>query len=107
MLAEDEVTKRSLPRRPKHTGSVALDYDVSERARIGAEAVYVGSQRDSNFSTNFIKSHTTANVTGSFDIDDQHTIYADLNNIFDKDYQEVVNFQAPGFTAYVGLRAKY
>lgn len=107
MLSEDETTHRSLARRPKHTINLAADLDVSERARIGGEMLYVSDMWDRDSGTLRVRPHTTVNLTGNFDINENYQLYANLENIFDKDYEEIVNFQAPGFTAFVGVRAEY
>lgn len=107
LLSENESTKRSLARRPRHTASIAANYDVSERARIGTEALYVSSQWDRDSGALRVRPHTTFNANGSFDINDNYQIYANLENLFDKDYQEIVGYQAPGFTAFVGVRMEY
>lgn len=105
--SEDESTHRSLPRRPKHVARAALDVDVTERARVGSELLYTSSQWDRATGLLRVHPHTTVNLNGSFDINDNIEIYSDLENIFNKDYQEIVGFQAPGFEAYVGVRARY
>lgn len=105
--AENGTNDRWLPRRPRHSASLAADYDISDAARIGAEWKYTGPSRDSNFNNTITKSYATVDVTGSYDFAPNFGLYGRLENLFDRDYQEVANYQTPGFSAYVGLRARY
>jgi vitamin B12 transporter len=107
LLSENEATKRSLARRPKHTATVGADLDVSDRARIGGELLFVSSQKDRDSGTLRVRPHTTVNLNGGFDINEHYEIYTNLENIFDKDYEEIAGYRAPGFTAFVGIRGEY
>lgn len=107
LQSEDESTKRSLARRPNHTAGLAVDVDVSDRARVGAEALFVSDQWDRDSGILRVRPHTTFNLSGSFDINDHYQLYTSLENITDKDYEEIVGFRAPGFTAFAGIRAEY
>lgn len=107
MNTEDESTSRTLPRRPTHSAGVALDMDVMEDAKLGIEALHVSDMWDRPTGPLRVRSHTTYNATGSVELNKHYTVYVNLENLTDHDYEEIVGLQAPGFMAFVGLRASY
>jgi vitamin B12 transporter len=111
LLAKDETTTFNLLRRPKHSFLVGTDYTVLGKASIGGDVRYVSQMGDvmnvSPFGTMYIKPFTTVDLRGSYDIDQNLTMYSRIENILDKRYQETNDYTAPGAAVYVGLRARY
>lgn len=105
--SEDERTNRILPRRPKNTITTGLDYTMLGAFNVGGDLRYVSRQLDSNFSTAYTKAYTTLDLRGSYDITPQVAAYARLENLLNRDYQEVRRYNAPGRSIYVGVRGSY
>lgn len=100
-------------RRPRHTGSLNTAYVFhDDRARIFAEAVFNGSMVDNVFAT-FVPprvtlgGYTVVNVGGSYKMNETVEIFGRIDNLFDRDYQEVYGFNTPGLTAFAGLKATF
>jgi vitamin B12 transporter len=83
-----------------------------DRARIFAEAVFNGSMVDNVFAT-FVPprvtlgGYTVVNVGGSYKMNETVEIFGRIDNLFDRDYQEVYGFNTPGLTAFAGLKATF
>lgn len=107
MLSEDESNNRALQRRPRHSMTLSADYDVSEKGRIGASWRFVSRQWDTTSGTREVKPYGTVDLTGSYDINPNFTLYSRLENLFDRDYGEVARYNAAGMSAYVGVKANY
>jgi vitamin B12 transporter len=107
LLTEDETTGRTLPRRPKHHFVTGFDYTVLGKGNIGMDVRYVSRQWDSATTSNRVKPFTTVDLRASYDVTPQVALYTRLENLFDKEYQEIRNFNAPGFSAYVGVKVHY
>ena len=103
--AQDDTTGLSLLRRPRNVLTFATFVDVTEKARFTALGRYVSKQQDSG--SRVIKSFFTADVQGEYDLTDQVTWYGRIENLLDRDYVEVSNYNTPGFSLYSGLRFKY
>jgi vitamin B12 transporter len=107
MVAEDEVKSRMLGRRPKHSVLGGVEYQKQGEWSAGADMRYISRQNDSNTNGNIIRPFTTVDVRGSYEISPTVSAYARIENIFDKDYQEIFRYNAPGRAAYAGLKFNY
>ena len=100
-------------RRPRHSGSLGAAYVFyDDRARVFAEAVFNGRMDDAVFATLLpprvtLPGYTVVNVGGSFKLNDTAEIFGRIDNLFDRDYQEVYGFNTPGLTAFAGLKATF
>ena len=51
-----------------------------------------------------LNSFTLLGVSASWQLFDRVSVFARAENLLDDDYQEVFGFQAPGASAYLGIR---
>ncbi len=97
-------------RRPRHIGSLGLDYrflDGKAFANLGVDVH--GSQRDtdfSSFSTVTLPAYTLVRLAGSYDIGGGVTLTARIENALNQHYEEVVGYRTQGFGAFAGLKAQ-
>ena len=104
----------ALLRRPSHSGSVMVSYGRPSGLSVGTVVTYVGKRPDLDFAQfpsprvtlpDYTKVDLSAEVPlpqlgpGGF------ALTARLDNVFDKRYEEVLNFAAPGRTVLIGGRA--
>ena len=100
-------------RRPRHSGSIDAAYVFyDDRARVFAEAVFNGKMQDVVFATFLpprvaLAGYTLVNVGGSFKVNDTVEVFGRIDNLFDRDYEEVYGFNTPGITAFAGLKATF
>lgn len=107
LRSEQETTGRQLQRRPRHTATLTADYDISSAARVGGQWRYVSSQLDNASGSRTIQPYSLFDLTGSYDFHQNYTVYARLENVLNKDYEEAARFNAPGRAVYVGIRGRY
>jgi vitamin B12 transporter len=103
-----------LVRRPSHSGNVVLSYAPVRGALLSGAANYVGKRPDFDFrqfpspratlpgytKIDFAAAYPLAGIgLGSLEVN------ARLENAFNKRYEEVLNFPAPGRVVLLGLRA--
>ncbi|MFT6212579.1 MAG: vitamin B12 transporter [Alphaproteobacteria bacterium] len=105
---EDNTTKLSLLRRPKHLFNVGTDFQIKD-VSVTLLGKYTGKQRDNNaaFQQVYNDDFFTADAQASYDLTDKVALYGRVENIFDADYQENLTFNAPGVSAYGGIRLRY
>jgi vitamin B12 transporter len=110
---------RHLLRRPRHAFSFDLDYSTP-RYGIHLNSLLVGSRDDSRFTFaepfNFASARVgnggffVVNVAGYYTLRENWgylkkvQLQARINNLFDRDYQEVYGFSSPGFSLLGGVR---
>ena len=92
-------------RRPKHTGNLGLAYQITEKLSSDVNVSYVGKRLDSGDFK--MPSYTLANLGVNYKVADSLTIYANLNNVFNKKYENIVGYGQDGRNVYVGLKGSF
>ncbi|WP_111684335.1 TonB-dependent receptor [Winogradskyella tangerina] len=102
---------------PDITGSVFMDVQISEKWFAGASANYVGERKDLQEVTGtliFVEpvsitldSFFDANAHLGYKINDQLSVFAKVNNMFDQDYQRYANFPVQGIQALAGATYQF
>ena len=98
-------------RRPRHTASLNLSWQVMDNLHINTNAQYNGSQTDVFFppwpnpsETVTLADYTLLNVNANYSASEKLDIYLRLDNLLDDDYEEVFGYQTLGFGTSFGLR---
>ena len=104
----------ALIRRPTHSGAVTVSYGRAGALNIGTAISYVGKRPDVDFSQ-FPSPRVTLPAYTRFDLSAElpvtHrgpaglTLTGRIENLFDKRYEDVLNFEAPGRAILLGARA--
>jgi len=94
-------------RRPRHTGSLNLSWQVKDTLHINTNAQYNGSQIDVVYPENIkLADYTLINLSANYRATQNLDIYIRFDNLFDESYEEVFSYQTLGFSANVGIRYK-
>lgn len=103
-----------LVRRPKHTANLGLAYRITEQLGANANISYTGKRIDSYYDENTwtssrvkMPSYTLLNVGVDYQPAENITLYAHLNNLFDKKYEHTVGYGQDGRNVYVGLKGSF
>ena len=107
LTARDEIADTGLLRRPKNKASVTGDWKPLPRLRLAASLVYVGAwlDYDRSGSTQLMASpFATVNLSGEYDLGRGLTLFARIDNLLDRHYEDPVGFDKPGIGAYGGIR---
>jgi vitamin B12 transporter len=95
-------------RRPRHSGSMALDGRFRELS-YGASLAYVGARIDTNFDV-FpaervrLKPYWLGGVRAAYAVRPAFELFARASNLFDVGYQDVFGYCTEGRAIYAGLR---
>ena len=94
-------------RRPRHTGSLNLSWQVKDTLHINTNAQFNGSQIDVVYPENVkLADYTLINLSANYKATQNLDIYIRFDNLFDENYEEVFSYQTLGFSANVGIRYK-
>ena len=102
-----------LARRPKHLANAGLAYQITEKLGADVNLSYTGKRMDTYYSPTYsthkvkLPSYTLANLGVNYKVADSLTIYANLNNVFNKKYENVLGYGQDGRHVYVGLRGSF
>jgi vitamin B12 transporter len=95
-------------RRPKNSGSIALD-GVGGRFTYGASVAYVGARTDTNFDvfpaeTVRLKAYWLAGARIAYALRPNLQLFARATNLFDARYEDVFGYRTEGRAIYAGIR---
>ena len=103
-------------RRPRNIANINSNYKfLNNRANVNLNAGFTGKQIDNSFlpvspftqTSVTLGSYTLINLAGSYKVSDHLSLYVRVDNLFDKDYQDVFSFQTPGISGTVGLKMSF
>lgn len=107
-LARDDIARQELLRRPRHKASFTARWQATERLGLSATAIYIGPWVDGNrdFSIPRLRAsgYATVDIAADYKADDSTAIFARVDNLFDRRYENPVGFRRPGLGVYAGLR---
>ena len=109
----EDANGTELIRRAKHLASANFAYEFLDgRVRLDLGVDYNGKQKDWQFSDFFstrtnvtLDDFVLVNVAASYELLDGVEVFGRIENLLDKDYQEVLGYSSPGIGAFVGVRA--
>jgi vitamin B12 transporter len=106
--ATDDILHQELLRRPRHKASLDNTWQATSQLSFEADLLFVSSWVDGNrdFSIPRLNanSYTTVDFAGNFDLTDHVSIFARINNLFDRHYQNPDGFLQPSLGAFAGAK---
>lgn len=98
--AADEL----LIRVPKHSGNVA--FSIYPEGRLSSTLLlrYNGEEQDPS---GVVDAWTRVDLSGRFALTESVELYARIENLLDKQYQQVIGYGTPGLSGFVGAQLKF
>lgn len=102
-------------RRPKNQAALDTSWrSLADKLRLTLGATFNGEQYDTDYRQyglpNYVAlktrmpSYTLVRLEGGYKVLPQLEVFARVENLLDRDYEEVLGYQTAGTTAYVGVR---
>ena len=104
-LTRDLMTGSRLPRWPVDQASLSLYYQPVDSLNMILDYRFVGSNGRS--ATQLVGSFNVVNLAVNYDVSDQFEAYVRVDNLFDEEYEEVLNYGTPGRSVFGGIRANF
>ena len=104
---------QQLLRRPKNKASLTANWQATDRLSFSSTLLYVGSWWDLSRQTvppdgfnAYIKApgFTTVNLAANYALRDDVTLFARIDNLFNKQYEDPAGFLRPGLGIFGGVR---
>jgi vitamin B12 transporter len=106
--AVDAATGLQLLRRPKDKWSVTGTWLPLDQLTLSATVLHVSNwidvTRDGSASGIVAPGYTLVNLRGDYAVNDQVKLFARVDNLFDRRYQNPTGFLAPGLGIFGGIR---
>jgi vitamin B12 transporter len=78
-----------------------------DKLHLSGTLLYVGAWSDINpltYATQRASGYATVNVAASYDINAQTSVFARVDNLFNRQYEDPLGYRHPGLGAYAGVR---
>ncbi|MDD5465126.1 MAG: TonB-dependent receptor [Candidatus Omnitrophica bacterium] len=102
---QDKETGLELLRRPKRQFNFDLNWGFLPNANLNLGLNHVGSRKDYVYITD--KSYTIVRLASSYNVTKNFQIFGRIENLFDKEYQEVNGYATLGRSFYGGIKGKF
>ncbi len=99
----DSDTGRQLARRARHYGAASVGQQLGPwewRAEVAAS----DRRFDNNANTRKMAGYAVTNLYGAYRFSGDWSVFARVNNVFDRDYELAADFATPGLNAFLGVR---
>lgn len=103
---KDDTTGLQLARRAKQHANVAAEYTMA-KAKMGVEATFSDKRFDDAANKKVLGGYSLLNLYASCDIAPNWSVVGRWNNVLNKDYQLVRNYNTMGSNLFVGLNYGY
>ncbi|SPL70204.1 TonB-dependent receptor domain-containing protein [Acinetobacter stercoris] len=103
-------TGKALINTPKLTATSSLDYKITDPWSVNILAEYVGKQYTTNATQSSVlqKPHTIVGLATNYVVNDNVTVRAGINNLFDKQMaKSSSDYYLEGQSAFVGMTLKF
>jgi vitamin B12 transporter len=108
--AEDDVLEQPLLRRPKHRGSFVATWQATRAWQWNLDVLAVGNwvdvSRDGLTSDLNAPGYTTVNLATSYDLTPRVALFARVDNLLDRHYENPLGFLQPSIGVYAGLKVR-
>ena len=110
---EDKSTGEDLLRRARNKAGLDVLYNcLGGKADLGVNVTYIGTREDMDFTTwpatrVDLGSYSLVNLTGAYRLTDNCELFARVENLFDKGYEPVSGYGAPGRGVFAGVRVRF
>ena len=106
--------KLELLRRPKQMANAGVAYQITEKLGADVNLSYVGKRIDSYYDENTwtssrvkLPSYTLVGLGANYQLNKHVNLYANLNNLFNKKYENIIGYGQDGRNVYVGVKGSF
>ncbi len=110
--ANDDTTNLRLVRRARHRASLDLQGEPTERVLVGVGGTYVSGVEDNDFSVfpavrKSLDEIILLRAYCRYRVSDHVSIHGRVENLLDRDYEEVANFPGRGLGMFGGVQVRW
>ncbi|MDX1432595.1 MAG: TonB-dependent receptor [Gammaproteobacteria bacterium] len=107
LYSEDESDGSELPRRPKNSGSLVADLQMTSRASMQASMILVGKRYNLSGEREPLDAYARFDLAARYAVWRSVELIARIENLFNTDYEEVADLATPGRSFFAGVRAEF
>ena len=100
-----DANGKKISRIPRHSGDVHFTFKVSEQLSGNLLVRYNGDELNMDMTT--LDQWYRLDFNGIYKVDENSELYFRVENLLNKDYQQILGYGTPGFSMLSGFRLKY
>jgi vitamin B12 transporter len=104
LYSRDLDTGQPLPRRPEHTAAFDVTLILSSRADVTLSGILIGERFNSASATTPLPAYGRLDLSARYFLTPETEIFGRIENLTNADYEDPDGYNAPGLSAYVGLK---
>ncbi len=93
--------------RPKNKVSFDANYSFLKKANINLGLIYVGTRYSDTANTQKLKDYMLVNLAASYNVTKNLQLFGRVDNLFDRQYEEVAGYGTPGIGGYGGVKVSF
>lgn len=102
----------ALVRRPKHLANVGVNYQINDAFKVHSDVQYTGKRTNKFWGTFPAKTvdmpaYTLVNLGANYQMNKNMEVYLNVNNVFDKQYENILGYGQAGRTFYLGFKGSW
>ncbi|MBI3594198.1 MAG: TonB-dependent receptor [Nitrospirae bacterium] len=105
LVAVNKDTDAFLTLRPRNKVTSSIEYIMANFTAVG-EYLYVSGRNDSSLNRD-LSAYSLVNLRGSYLLAKNLSLFARIDNLFNKSYEEIAAFGTPGISVYGGVKASF
>lgn len=102
--AENQLTGKDLPRRPRHSVNVSVDYDWSFGLKTGFTVTNIGPSFDNASNSRRLQGYVLVDLRAAYSVTKNVELFARIENLFDEQYETAYRYGTARRAAYAGVR---
>lgn len=102
--SENKATESMLPRRARHQGGFGILSQPIEKLRVNAFATYLANRKDSNGSS--MDDYIVFSGTVMYEVIDGIEPFIRVQNLFNRDYEEIPGYGTLGASVFAGIQVR-
>ena len=106
-MTRDLMTGNRLARWPVDQVSFSLYYQPVDFLNMILDFRFAGSQFDDPNNSKHVASFNVVNLAANYEISDHFQAYVRVDNLFDEEYEEVLNYGTLGRSVFGGIRVNF
>jgi len=104
--SEDKSTGKQLPRRPKHKGSILFDIKPIKNLSVVPSYTFAYKRTDDAKGTP-ADNYGKVDISTTYDVTKNFQFFGRIENLFDREYEEVRSYTSPGRSFFAGVKASF
>jgi len=104
---KNQDTGATLARRPKHKANARLSIHPLMDLHLILDLRYVGKRFENTANTIRLSPYTLINLAGTYHLTPKWEVFGRVENVLDREYEEVAGYGTPGVSGYGGIKISF